>query len=100
MNNYEEIEREVQELSAKAKALLDELAFDKGDPTEQQIIDLDWYASAISKLCYGNNRPEYVNNEMHSLISWCDHIHEPKIKSEFIAALSHRPLKVPSWSSS
>ena len=100
MNKYEKIEREVQELSAKAKALLDEVAFDKRDPTEHQIMDLDWYASAISKLSYGTNRSDFVNNEMHSLISWCDHIHEPKIKSEFIAALSHRPLKVPSWSSS
>lgn len=100
MNNYEEIEREVRELSDKAKALLDELSSDCSDPTEQQIMDLDWYACAISKLSYGNNRPEFVNNEMHSLISWCDHIHEPKIKSEFVAALSHRPLKAPPWSSS
>jgi hypothetical protein len=100
MNNYEEIEREVEELSVKAKALLDELASRCGVPTEQQIRDLDWYASAISKLSYGNNRPEFVNNEMYSLISWCDHIHEHTIKSEFVAALSHRPLKVPPWSSS
>jgi len=99
MNNYEEIKRKVQELSEKAKALLDKLAFTEGGPTEQQIMDLDWYASAISKLSYGNNRPEFVNNEMHSLISWCDHIYEPKVKSEFVAALRHRPLKVPSWSS-
>tara|TARA_R110002167_G_scaffold347886_1_gene558921 strand:- start:10938 stop:11303 length:366 start_codon:yes stop_codon:yes gene_type:complete len=99
MNDYEAIEREVKELSTKAKSLLDELASCNKLPTEEQIIDLDWFASKISKLSYGNNRPEFISSEMYNLISWCDHNNEPEIKSKFITALRNRPLKVPSWSS-
>ena len=100
MNDYKEIEREVRVLSEKAKVLLNDVASCVKEPTNQQIKDLDWYAINISKLSYGNNRPEFINQEIYNLISWCDHIHEPDIKTEFIAALSSRPLEMPPWSSS
>lgn len=62
MYHYQEIRQEVEGLTTQAKALLDEVALCKEAPTEQQTIDLDWYASKIAKLSYGDNRPEFICN--------------------------------------
>lgn len=100
MRNEPDLNKRVTELTDSATDLLEELASQNKPASEQQVMDLDWHASELAKLAYGNNRPEYIVEEMRSLISWCDHIHEPEIYEQFVASLRNRPLVMPSWSSS
>lgn len=94
------IEQEYKDLEEKAVSLLDFIGFSKEVPTNQKIKDLDYYAGQLSKIAYGNNRPELVVGEIYNLISWCDHIHEKKIKQQFSIVVCSRPLVSPAWSSS
>jgi len=100
MRNEPDLNKRITELTDSATDLLEELASQTQPASNQQVKDLDWYASELAKLAYGNNRPEYLVKEMCSLISWCGHIHEPEIYENFVASLRNRPLVTPSWSSS
>jgi len=94
------IKQEFKKVERAAVALLDLVASSNEVPTSQQLQDLDWYAGQLSKLAYGNDRPELVVGEIYNLISWCDHTHEEEIKQQLTAALRFRPLVCPAWSSS
>ena len=100
MRNEPDLHKRITELTDSATDLLDELASQNQPASDQQVKDLDWHASELAKLAYGNNRPEYIEEEMRSLISWCDHIHEAEVHEQFVASLRNRPLVMPLWSSS
>jgi len=95
-----DLEQEFESLEKKAMTLLELVGSSNEPATYQQLQDLEWYANQLSKLAYGNNRPELVVGQMYNLISWCDHIHEEGIKQEFAAALCTEPLVYPEWSRS
>ena len=86
---------ELAETQLAAEELLQEVAAASTPLSEHTLRRLDKLASACSRLAYTNDLAVSLGDNVHNLITWCDHLDDAQWKTRFIAALNSYPLQSP-----
>jgi hypothetical protein len=91
-------ETPAQELAATQEAteeLLQSVAAIGSAPDAHTIDRLERLAGACALLAYSNGLAASLSDNVHFLISWCDHLDDPQWTANFMLALKSYPLRSP-----